>query len=175
MNQIYSLQRYSLGWLVIAPTGQSGISIDSITEIIDIASLKEERDCYFFPGIAHHYNEKLSTQTVVLVIAAIDKGEQWRADITDELLNKTHLSDEARWWLGVDVGKSSATIFGVLASDRFYGDKAKAYANGATPSDDSDYERCTNLLTIFPEWKDRLSEVVSQYPQWEEAAKRLNV
>ena len=65
----------------------------------------------------------------------------------------------ADWLKSGDTGASSETIATVM-SGRIIGDRRYA------PSDPSDFGRCHRLLTIFPEWRPRMSEVAAIFPEW---------
>jgi len=67
------------------------------------------------------------------------------------------------WIIGYDTGISSKTIWAVMMG-----------ALGANPGpfdfdvpyDPADFGRCYRLLQMFPEWKNRLNEVVTRFPKW---------
>jgi len=66
------------------------------------------------------------------------------------------------WILGNDTGTSSKVIWRVMTGtpefNKFFGHNP--------PIDPADFGRCHRLLELFPEWKERLPEVVGWYPVW---------
>lgn len=64
------------------------------------------------------------------------------------------------WPRSRDTGTSSWTIYSVMrgmdSPDACYG----------VPQDPSDFGRCYRLLKLFPEWKPKLHEVATRFPEW---------
>lgn len=67
-----------------------------------------------------------------------------------------------KWLLGDDTGASSKAICAHMT-----GNKADAWSY---PSDPSDLGRCLRLLTLFPEWKSRISEMAVYGSGWKGVA-----
>jgi hypothetical protein len=65
------------------------------------------------------------------------------------------------WLLSEDTGISSRTIFAVMT-----GSKIGGSFGPDVPHDPSDFGRCYRLLALFPEWRERLTEVAEQFPMW---------
>ena len=73
-------------------------------------------------------------------------------------------SDEyLEWFAGPDTGVSSKVIWLVMM-----GMPVQLLGPGLPdpPQDPSDFGRCYRLLNRFPEWRQRLPEVVEKYPRW---------
>lgn len=64
------------------------------------------------------------------------------------------------WIVGDDTGTSSETIWAVMMGVA----PAKSYP--APPYDPADFGRCYRLLAVIPEWRDRLIEMPSCFPEW---------
>jgi hypothetical protein len=62
------------------------------------------------------------------------------------------------WILGRDTGTSSKTIWAVMTGS--------TCRDPGRPYDADDFGRCYRLLTLFPGWRVRLSEVTAQFPMW---------
>ena len=62
------------------------------------------------------------------------------------------------WLLNGNTGVSSKTICAVM--------NGCTYNYADVPHDPSDFERCYQLLALFPEWRARLHEVADQFPIW---------
>ena len=62
------------------------------------------------------------------------------------------------WIVGRDTGTSSKTIWSVMQMVE------PDYA--CTPADPDDFGRCYRLLKLIPEWREHLSLVAFQYPDW---------
>jgi len=80
------------------------------------------------------------------------------------------MKEKLKWIDGDDTGVSSKTIWSVMMDviddikdSSFYCD---------IPYDPSDFGRCYRLLELFPDWKERLSEVAEIFPIWEPMVKR---
>lgn len=111
------------------------------------------------PRIAHHL--KTSGQPdVVVAIATIKDAAIWEDEIEESLKDKP---PEERWWKGLHVGKSSATIFALFCENQWKG-AAEKLGGGATPQDSDDLGRCIHLMEVFPEWEPQLAKVIDAHP-----------
>lgn len=169
MNSKYEIERHPLGWLICAPPGQTGIPVTALTECLPMF----KKNSAINPGIAHHFNANGYNKYVVLAVVTPEDSAAWEKEIAEEL--KDH-EPESRWWLGTDVGKSSAAIFTVLCAERLKWE-SNYYGQKATPQDAADFGRCRRLLDAIPEWRSRLNEVAEKYadtawpkivPRWAE-------
>jgi hypothetical protein len=151
----YSIERHDHGWLVCAKPFETSIPINALPECMKLFGKKAVMDL----GIAHHYNAIKRTPFVVLAIGSEQDCTSWRNEIEEEL--KLSLPED-RWWMGTDVGKSSATIFGVMCQKW---PDAREFGDGCYPLDASDFGRCKRLLDMFPEWRGRLHDVAEAYPK----------
>lgn len=158
MKPQYSIERHRHGWLVCAAPGQAGVPLDALREITRM--IPNAKTAVIAIGVGHHLRFSRYRPEVVMAIATKAGATAWEQEITELL--KGRLPEE-QWWLGVDVGKSSAAIFAALCPLRWHRE-ADEYAQGATPGDAADFGRCTRLLELFPGWRDRLGEVYSLYP-----------
>lgn len=156
MQPEFTLHRYPHGWL-IARAG--GISLALLPEALGCID-KMHRGMSVDSGIAHHYQQTRQPQDVVLACGRPRELDAWRREIESSLVG---LRRDERWWLGTDVGCSSATIFSVLSDSMERGNAARL-GGGAAPQDDSDLGRCRRLLDLFPEWRARLGEVAAAHP-----------
>jgi hypothetical protein len=66
------------------------------------------------------------------------------------------------WLTGGDVGTSSLTIFAVMTG----ADRVPLHNYPSVPLDPADFGRCRRLLERIPEWRARLPEVATRYPDW---------
>lgn len=64
----------------------------------------------------------------------------------------------AEWFAGDDTGVSSLTIYSVMTGQRV--------RHTGIPYDPDDFGRCHRLLRLFPEWRVRLGEVATRFPDW---------
>lgn len=110
-------------------------------------------------GISNHMSRAHGRRAVFAVVT-VAESNVWRNEITASL---RLLPPEERWWKGLDVGVSSAAIFGVLAENKIFGGEALRMSDGATPLDADDFGRCARLVADFM-WKGRLAEVAEAYP-----------
>lgn len=62
------------------------------------------------------------------------------------------------WMMSGDTGMSSETILSVM--------EGTPCRYPSEPADPSDFGRCHRLLQHFPHYRERLGEVVAQYPVW---------
>lgn len=65
------------------------------------------------------------------------------------------------WLLGDDTGISSRTIMAVMM-----GETVTSIGGPGVPQDPADFGRCWRMLRLFPEFRERLSEVAQKYPAW---------
>lgn len=137
--------------------GEGGAApIDAIQQATKMAS----KGAYADGSIAHHLRHTGYPDTCLAIV--VPKGRKaWCAEIEQRL---QHLPAEEAWWKGLDVGASSATMFGVLASDP-WARQAARYGEGRTPADADDWGRCSRLIRRFPHWKARLGEVAAAHPR----------
>jgi hypothetical protein len=68
------------------------------------------------------------------------------------------------WLMGRDTGISSRTIYSVMMNQVPSFPVVQGYYN--VPHDPDDFGRCHRLLVLFPEWRQRLPEVVDRFPEW---------
>lgn len=161
---LYTVAHYPHGFAITPGDPQaSGISASLFGHAIQretAADSKHARSYVIHPGIAHHLKESGQCRPIV-VCGLPDQLELWRDEIEESL---KHLDPRLRWWLGTDVGLSSACIFSVLCEDMVYSAKAEAVGGSATPRDSSDLGRCLRLLKLIPKWRDRLDDVARRWP-----------
>lgn len=156
MNHKYTIEAYDLGWLVLAPHGSNGVSVTALSEMMKLAPKNAVMD----PGIAHHYDVTRTDAHVVFCVCTASNSSRWRKIIADSLHN---YDSEERWWLGTDVGTSSAAMFGALSSSR-YASAAKSYGKGSVPQDAEDLGRCLRMIAGIPGFRNRLHIVADTYP-----------
>lgn len=79
-----------------------------------------------------------------------------------------------QWVVGDDTGISSNTIWavmtGAVTKEDCPPDKNYSCCFGV-PHDPADFGRCYRLLLLMPEWRTRLNEMYSIFPEWELMAK----
>lgn len=159
MQPNYILERWPHGWLVSPPENQSGIPIQAFAEIETL--LNKGKKMVVDGNIGHHYITQ--GKNVTLCIGNPDELKLWEDEINKSI---QHKPPATRWWQGLDVGSSSATIFGKLVSkDCPQKDAATRFGKGSYPKDCQELERCFRLLKIFPEWKKELHQVAKAFPQ----------
>lgn len=66
---------------------------------------------------------------------------------------------EIEWYQGTRTGISSETIWSVMT-----GHPVRRHN---VPLDPSDFNRCYQLLLLFPDWRPRLQEVADRFPEWQ--------
>lgn len=69
------------------------------------------------------------------------------------------------WIIKGELGTSSKTIWAVMTGIEKKPD-TRCDFNYDIPHDHDDFSRCYKLLNIFPEWKNRMSEVAIVFPKW---------
>lgn len=156
MKPTYILERYPHGWMFCSVPGATGIPVDALTECSRIMP----RDSFMCMDINTHYKNS-GKYDAVCCVATKSEGNKWRAEITQFI---SFLEPELRWWRGLDVGTSSAAIFSVLCRNIYLTGEAERMANVSTPMDAEDFGRCQRLISLFPEWKSKLSEIADKYP-----------
>lgn len=155
------LQIFHYGWVICSAPGQIGIPIQTFSEIATRLG-NPKKALVLDSGIGHHYKVTTIPETI-FAIGEKEDLKKWREEIEKEI---EKLSPLQRWWEGLHVGTSSATIFGVLAPEENpYKKQAQSHGTGSTPRDSSDFSRCIKLLELFPNWETRLAEVAEQFPE----------
>ncbi len=153
----FVLERYEYGWLLRAPAGKTGVPVMCFEKVRPLMSSRAVIDL----GIAHHYNALGPSRLVIYAITTPAESVKWRAEIEDSI--KDHIP-QLRWWLGTDVGMSSAAIFAAFCPIADTALMAHVYSKSATPRDAEDLGRCLRLLEKFPGWEARLGELAEIYP-----------
>lgn len=74
------------------------------------------------------------------------------------------MMEKGEWIFKGEVGTSSKTIWGVMMG--LVKGTRRCDWNYDIPHDPDDFKRCYKLLTIFPEWRERLHEVGDVFPKW---------
>lgn len=93
------------------------------------------------------------------------KAAAWRKELEAKVAARADGDAELAWLLGTDTGSSSLTIFSVLSANHAGAAMARC-GWPSTPLDPDDFGRCYRLLLAFPAWRERLSQVVTVYPEW---------
>ena len=152
----YILQRWPYGY-VICGIGRPSLSLSALVEATKLVSRSPVSD----KGICRHLRVTVKVPNAVATAMTVDDSVKWRAEIAKEL---TAVADpQARWWLGFDVGTSSAAMFAVLSTRHFVQD-AKDFGRASTPLNAANFGKCSRLLAAMPEWRSRLGEVAAAYP-----------
>lgn len=150
----YILERWPHGWLLCAADGRRGIPMTAMQEAAKIFPKRS----FLHAGICHHYRETTRAEAVAAVMD--DRGAKaWAEEINQSLEG---LPPQLKWWRGLDVGASSASIFVVLADPPIC-NFALHLGRGNTPMDLDDLGRCRRLLKLF-DWEGRLAEVAAKFP-----------
>lgn len=157
MSTQYMLERCDHGWIIEAPPGRPGIPVTALSE----CSAMFPKDAGIYSGIAHHYKNN-GRPGVVICIATPNDSKRWIYEIEQSL--KRYACPQRAWWVGTDVGKSSAAMFAVLCDDPVLIKTAADFSRGAIPYDADDFGRCHRLLNRFPEWRMKLDAVANRYP-----------
>lgn len=155
MSAEYIVERHPLGWLLCAPPGQDGIPLAAFAECRPLF----KKGSMMSPGIAHHFNASRRNKRVVMAVVTPGDSEDWEKEIAAELEGR---DPQDRWWLGTDVGRSSAALFHVLCHERLKWETDN-FGQKAAPQDADDFGRCKRLLGAIPEWRGRLNEVAVNY------------
>lgn len=160
MSILYTIERHTHGWLICAAPGQRGIPMNALDECMPMFP-RHSGGAVFDAGIAHHYNATHNRDRTVFAVTTPEGSKVWRAEIEASI---AALAPYTRWWLGTDVGTSSAAVFAILCPITEMCDAATEYGRGYTPADADDLGRCLRLIALFPEWRGRLDEVAAAYP-----------
>ena len=159
MSAKYVIERWSHGWVICSVYPNTGIPMIAMSECLSLCPEGSVIDS----GIAHHLRETyMSTggRNVVMCVGQPNDLSAWRKEINSDL---DKLDPQSKWWRGLDVGTSSASIFAVFCDDGWkYA--AGEIGKGSTPSDADDFGRCKRLLDTFPEWRKNLHKVPEAYP-----------
>jgi hypothetical protein len=149
----YSVEKLPHGYLICGSDG--GIPLTALRELESLATPKTVIDL----GIVHHYRVSGKPHVVYCLVEPAAQAD-WRNEIRQAIAS---LPPEERWWRGLDVGLSSASVFAVFAAEPFK-TFAREYGRGAVPRDADDFGRCVRLLEMFPHWKRDLHRVSESYP-----------
>lgn len=153
----YSIEVWPLGLVICSVNYQKGVPLAALSEVVPMAPKGSVID----PGIGHHLKES-GVSRAVFVVVTKKHGKEWR-ELIEKQLAAAPISPELKWWNGVHVGKSSASIFAVFCMSSLAG-RAKEYGEGSVPADADDFGRCARLLKAFPEWRSQLNRVTEAYP-----------
>lgn len=153
----YIVERWPYGWLICSPAPGQGVPFSALAELMPVLG----KNAIIDSAITHHFIRYRSKHAVMCA------GEEhnlklWMQEIEQQI---SHLPPETQWWVGLEVGLSSAAIFSVLASDESQKAEAQEYSNGCTPRDADDFSRCQKLLQTFPDWKGQLNKVAEAFPE----------
>lgn len=162
---LYSIEVWPHGWTLSGDRG--GIPMQALPDSMPLFP----KDAVMDPGIARHLSLTASPR-ITLALGLPWELATWREEITDSLADQPA---QTRWWHGVDVGLSSAAIFGVFAT--LHRETAANYGRGSVPWDAADFGRCQRLLALFPEWRAQLHRVGDAYPDspWPRLVARWDV
>lgn len=80
---------------------------------------------------------------------------------TPQTSAQTEMKRALQWVFGNDTGQSSMTIAAVMLNL-----PPASINRPSIPYDAGDLGRCLRLLERLPEWRARLDEVASAFPQW---------
>ena len=160
MSILYTIERHTHGWLICAAPGQRCVPLNVLDECMAMFP-RRKGGTVIAAGIARHYNAKHYGPVVVFAVATPKGSAAWRAEIEASIAD---LAPHTRWWLGTDVGMSSAAMFAPLCPITELATAAGNYGNRSTPADADDLGRCMRLIALFPEWHGRLDEVAAAYP-----------
>jgi len=69
------------------------------------------------------------------------------------------MANPMEWISSGDTGTSSITLWSVMMGSE--------PGHPSVPLDSQDFGRCSRLLAAFPEWRKRLGEVGTKYPEWQ--------
>ena len=155
MKALYSIERWPHGWVICYNGIAPGIPISALSESLKLFPKASGIDT----AIGHHLRA-IGFHTASMVIATNSESAKWRAEIEADIAG---MPPQERWWKGLNVGTSSAAMFAVFA-DPPWNFHAKEMGQESTPHDAGDFRRCVNLISEFPEWRQRLHLVAQQYP-----------
>lgn len=140
---IYTIEREKHGWIV---TGHGGIPVLAMAEInTAFRALCPPRGGLVAHGVSHHLRHNGLPDTVLVIVPDREAMVAWEAEIEATLARRPPAE---RWWLGTDVGLSSAWLFSRLAEP---GSGPQRYAadfagRGAFPMDWDDFHRCVRMV-----------------------------
>lgn len=167
-NLGYCIERREFGYLVKSVGMNGGVPIEAFS---DVEKLLPKKSAVMDAGIAHSLRQ---TEIGEIVFVACPNGkaaEEWRERIERELESKFPADTPQRWFLGTDVGASSATIFFALTkyekgnpvSSHYFGVRI-----GSTPQDIDDFGRCYRFMKRFRslDFDARIAEVGELFPAW---------
>lgn len=153
-SPLYTIERWPHGWTISSVPEESGVPINALDECLKLFPKNSVVDT----GIAGHLRRGRG-MSVVFAIGLVNDLSDWRREITASLAGQPR---EIRWWRGLDVGTSSASIFGVFSN--FNRISARELGRGSVPLHADDFGRCKRLLDLFPEWRADLGRVAEAYP-----------
>jgi len=148
----YTIEVWPHGWTVSGERG--GIPLTALHESLGLFPKSSLMD----PGIAHHLKH-VADSRIVVALGIPKELDRWRAEITISLSQQPALT---RWWHGLDVGRSSATIFSSFSG--LHQSQAREFSGRSVPQDTADFGRCLRLLDLFPDWKSNLHVVSEAFP-----------
>jgi len=158
---LYCIERWELGWVVCSPMGLHGVPMTAMQEVMGLLG-KSAKGAILDPGIVHHLIVSFKSPKAIMAICSPKASQAWRESIKRE--NKIY-SLERQWWLGCDVGTSSASIFRVLTNDTHLKTGiAVKFPKPDVPRDSDDLTRCINLVNTM-QWRDCLYRVEDAYPE----------
>lgn len=153
-SPLYTIERWPHGWTISAVPGESGVPLNALDECLKLFPKGSVMD----NGIAGHLRRSRRI-SAVFAVGRMKNLTIWRGEITASLAS---LPPQERWWKGLDVGTSSASIFAVFANSNRLA--ARDLGRGSVPLDADDFGRCKRLLDLFPEWRAELDSVAEAYP-----------
>lgn len=96
-------------------------------------------------------------ENVSKLLSALDSAEAEIATLRARIVELETAAHYNAWLLSGDTGMSSKAIFNFMRT----GEKSEW-----TPADPSDLGRCLRLLERFPEWRERMPEMVECSQMW---------
>lgn len=154
----YIIEVHEIGWLLCTLPGRTGLPMTALSECLKLFP----KNAVMVTGVPHHFHAT-GRPEVIIAVASPANAKRWEEEIEAELAAST-IKPELRWWRGTKVGRSSAAIFAALADRAFGYLNVREFSGVATPQDAGDFGRCLHLLSVMPEWRDRLPEVATAYP-----------
>lgn len=97
-----------------------------------------------------------------------DDVDAWEQELDAKAEAAYPENSHLAWWHGTDTGKSSQTIMSVMSSHV----PTDFFGLGSVPLDPDDFGRCHRLLERYPEFRPRLLEVASKFPEWTRLVER---